>query len=445
MDGRQGVDDEIQEEDTDDAEPEPVAERGSDEGMGEAEERPTRAPPARVLDIQAGEMANPFGGVQDMAARLGAGDKEPAQGLATEEPHASPVRSSKRRRRSSALPALPRPESPASPPPRGDGLAGLDADPLAPLPDPITARLLTLSEAEALMDIFYSGSADFINAYDRARDTLPALRARSGFSLSAVLMVGARVRDGPRPSALQRALVAHTQRMAMRTLVAPPGASGGGVEDVKALILLAAFSENGWLVAGHAVRLAVELGLDRAFGELVRRGMGRAEETWERRESRGGGRGEDEGEARDGAEREEGHTQSSRAPLESDRPLVEATRVWYAVYRLEHQMSYGMGRPAIVREDTTIHNARLLLDHPLALDSDMRLVYAVELLALRAPLHVDLTAGADADEPLGAETLARLRWANEQFDAWERYWAGVLDARYGEEGTGFVRESCEYT
>lgn len=46
-------------------------------------------------------------------------------------------------------------------------------------------------------------------------------------------------------------------------------------------------------------------------------------------------------------------------------------------------MSYGLGRPAIVREDATIHRARLLLDHPLALDSDARLIYAVELLSIR--------------------------------------------------------------
>jgi len=96
-----------------------------------------------------------------------------------------------------------------------------------------------------------------------------------------------------------------------------------------------------------------------------------------------------------------------------------------------------MGRPAIVREDSTIHNCRLLLDHPLALDSDVRLVYAVELIALRAPLHVELTATPDL--PLDAATLARLRWANEQFDAWEKHWADELVARYGP--SGFVHES----
>lgn len=119
-------------------------------------------------------------------------------------------------------------------------------------------------------------------------------------------------------------------------------------------------------------------------------------------------------------------------------------------------MSYGLGRPAIVREDATIHRARLLLDHPLALDSDARLIYAVELLSIRglsrallnlrqmtddfaAPLHVELTATPDL--PLDTATLARLRWANEQFDAWEDHWDQVLIARG--ENASFIRESRE--
>lgn len=103
-------------------------------------------------------------------------------------------------------------------------------------------------------------------------------------------------------------------------------------------------------------------------------------------------------------------------------------------------MSYGLGRPAIVREDGTIHNCRLLLDHPLSLESDVRLIYSVELLALRAPLHVELTAAPD--EPLDTATLARLRWANDQFDAWERYWDDILFARYAPtNNTTFVHDS----
>jgi hypothetical protein len=54
------------------------------------------------------------------------------------------------------------------------------------------------------------------------------------------------------------------------------------------------------------------------------------------------------------------------------------------------RMAYGMGRPAILREDETIHQCRRLLEHPMSITSDARLVSTVELMALRGksvPLH----------------------------------------------------------
>ena len=96
-----------------------------------------------------------------------------------------------------------------------------------------------------------------------------------------------------------------------------------------------------------------------------------------------------------------------------------------------------MGRPAILREDEAIHNCRRLLEHPLSITSDSRLVSTVELTALRgeacgsvrealtaAPLHVELTASPDL--PLTENTLRRLKQANSDFDAWERYWDRIL-------------------
>ncbi|KAL1405753.1 hypothetical protein Q8F55_007426 [Vanrija albida] len=220
--------------------------------------------------------------------------------------------------------------------------------------DPVSAGALSEAEGRALVRAFYAGPSGYINAYDPAVDGFDALRRRSAFSLTAVMLVGARARDGARVSAAQGACRAAAETMAAGTLL-----RGGDVEAVKALVLLAAFGDNGWLLAGHAV------------------------------------------------------------------------------YRLEHQMSYGAGRAAVVREDEGILRARELLAHPLALESDTRLVYAVELLALRAPLHVELSAAPDA--PLTPATLARLRWANDQFDAWERHWAEVLAADGRD--VGFVRES----
>lgn len=51
-------------------------------------------------------------------------------------------------------------------------------------------------------------------------------------------------------------------------------------------------------------------------------------------------------------------------------------------------MAYGMGRPAILREDESIHQCRRLLEHPLSIMSDARLVSTVELTALRGKLEL---------------------------------------------------------
>jgi hypothetical protein len=128
-------------------------------------------------------------------------------------------------------------------------------------------------------------------------------------------------------------------------------------------------------------------------------------------------------------------------------------------------MAYGMGRPAILREDETIHQCRRLLEHPLSITSDARLVSTVELTALRgmfargypaeqiAPLHIELTAAPDL--PIAENTLKRLKQANSDFDAWEKYWDKILCGsfdliwlihlaeRFGKGRGDFFRESRE--
>lgn len=102
-------------------------------------------------------------------------------------------------------------------------------------------------------------------------------------------------------------------------------------------------------------------------------------------------------------------------------------------------MAYGMGRPAILREDETIAHCRRLLEHPLSITSDARLISTVELTALRAPLHIELTASPDV--PIDHSTLHRLKQANAEFDSWERYWDHVLAERFGKGKADFYRES----
>lgn len=63
-------------------------------------------------------------------------------------------------------------------------------------------------------------------------------------------------------------------------------------------VLMAAFNENGWMPGGHAVRMAVDMGINRSFVALLRSGMGKGKSPEE---------------------------------LEEERHLVVQSRVWFCV------------------------------------------------------------------------------------------------------------------
>lgn len=270
-------------------------------------------------------------------------------------------------------------------------------------PDAVELGIVSEEEGRELMSIYYSGSSNFIPCYDPSFDTWESLKVRSPFSITTIVLVGARVRDGGGPaSEVQRRCREHAQEVAQNTMFNPVAR----VEAVQAMSTLAGFSDNGWLPGGHAVRMAVDMGINKSFIKLLRSGMGKGK---------------------------------TPEQLEEERPLVVHSRVWFCLYLMEHQMAYGMGRPAILREDESIHQCRRLLEHPLSITSDARLISTVELTALRAPLHIELTASPDL--PIEQSTLKRLKQANHEFDSWERYWDRVLSDRFGKARGDFYRES----
>ncbi|WWD15975.1 hypothetical protein CI109_100399 [Kwoniella shandongensis] len=270
-------------------------------------------------------------------------------------------------------------------------------------PDVVTEGFVTEEEGKEMMRLYYAGSSNFIPCFDPNVDTWDSLRARSPFSITSIIFVGARVRDGGGPpSEVQKACRAHAEKIAVGTLFHPVNR----IEAVQGMILLAAFKDGGWLPGGHAVRMGIDMGINRSFIHLLRTGMGKGKSPEE---------------------------------LEQERSLVVHSRTWFCLYLMEHQMAYGTGRPAIIREDETIHQCRRLLEHPLSITSDARLVSTVELTALRSPLHIELTASPDL--PIAESTLKRLKQANQDFDAWERYWDRVLSDRFGKGRGDFFRES----
>jgi len=176
------------------------------------------------------------------------------------------------------------------------------------------------------------------------------------------------------------------------------------VEAVQAMILVSGWSDNGWLSGGHAVRMALEVSLHKAWPKLLRRIEGNK--------------------ASDGPE---------------DRELVIAARTWFCLYLFEHQMSYGTGRPAILTDNESIWQCSLLLRHPLTIEDDMRLVSMVELMAIRERITNHLSPFLHG--PVDERTFEILRSANAEFAHWYQTWDQSFSQKY--EDATFYRQSLQ--
>ena len=94
-------------------------------------------------------------------------------------------------------------------------------------------------------------------------------------------------------------------------------------------------------------------------------------------------------------------------------------------------MSYGTGRPAILKDDESIWQCRLLLQHPLAIEDDMRLVSTVELMAIREYVHNKLSP---FDRPADEVTFGVLQRADSDFQNWYKTWDQAFSQKYEDAG-----------
>jgi hypothetical protein len=113
---------------------------------------------------------------------------------------------------------------------------------------------------------FFSGCHLFIPLFDPTTDTYEALSERSPWTLDAILAVASKIRSGTGPlSPTFYRCLEEAQGIARSSLFGPVVRK----EAVMGMLLLAAWSTNGWLPSGHAMRMALDLGLQRALEKLV--------------------------------------------------------------------------------------------------------------------------------------------------------------------------------
>ncbi|KAL0955830.1 hypothetical protein HGRIS_002032 [Hohenbuehelia grisea] len=242
-------------------------------------------------------------------------------------------------------------------------------------PHVVEKGLVSDAEARELYHIFFAGCHLFIPLFDPAYDTYESLMERTPWTFDAILAVASKIRsgNGPLSSTFYKCLE-EAQGIARSSLFGPVVRK----EAVQGMLLLAAWSTNGWLPSGHAMRMALDLGLHRALEKL-------ADDTGKQR------------------------TQ------EEERDLVVSARIWLCLYWFDHQMSLGTGRPIVLRDENSIRHCRLLLKHPMASPTDVRLVSLVELIAQKTQIYETL---APLNGQVNHNTLAFIRRANVALDKW---------------------------
>lgn len=102
--------------------------------------------------------------------------------------------------------------------------------------------------------------------FDPSYDTFESLMERTPWTFDSILAVAAKIRggNGP-PSPTFYKCLDEAQGIARSSLFGPIVRK----EAVQGMLLLAAWSTNGWLPSGHAMRMALDLGLNRALEKLA--------------------------------------------------------------------------------------------------------------------------------------------------------------------------------
>ena len=102
---------------------------------------------------------------------------------------------------------------------------------------------------------------------------------RTPWTFDAILAVAAKIRSGTGPliPAFYKCLE-EAQGIARSSLFGPVVRK----EAVQGMLLLAAWSTNGWLPSGHAMRMALDLGLHRALEKLADHGEKKRSDEEER-------------------------------------------------------------------------------------------------------------------------------------------------------------------
>ncbi|KDE05834.1 hypothetical protein MVLG_03778 [Microbotryum lychnidis-dioicae p1A1 Lamole] len=261
------------------------------------------------------------------------------------------------------------------------------------IPDIIDKGVLDEIMARDLHAVYFSGSHRVLACFDPRYDTYDSIRKRSPFLLAAICAVGSRVQDGGGAiSPLSIRLRAEVEYLAKETLFHKVE----GLEMIQAMVVTSGWSSEGFLSGGLALRMAVELDVHKVFRRLAAR-------------------------------------RAQHADPNEERSLVAAARLYASLFVLDFQTSIGAGRPPMLRaeqEHSLTMFRTLLLDHPLSVKTDARVVSTAEMLMHQARITDALR---EQDPNKGDAALDMLLKGRSDLEGWYNEWCEIMRQRHPEE------------
>lgn len=268
-------------------------------------------------------------------------------------------------------------------------------------PDVIEKGLVTDAVGRHIFSFYFAHCHVFFPILDEKEDTWEAMRQRTPWTIDSILATAAS--RMPDPSTDVAAAAEHSKEeaegIARSSLFGPTVRK----EGVQAMALLAAFSANGYLATGHALRMTYELGLHRALDKI----MAGAEKGKVRRE-------------------------------DEEKDLLASSRIFLGLYWLDFVLSTGSGRPHFCDEEL-VGTERLaaMLRHPLSIDTDISLVANIELISIRSRIDTMMRGSTSFD----SRTADFARRSSRDLTGWFKKWDSALAERY--DATSFERRYDE--
>ena len=265
--------------------------------------------------------------------------------------------------------------------------------------DIVSRNLVTLDSAVSYFENFFMGCDRFVPVFDPHFDTFDSVRARSSILFDTMCTVGCRIATGT-SSPIHQLLNKDSKSRICDVLV---GSVTPSLESVQALLIVASYSEKGWVLTSVATRLALYLDLPGAYEGAIRyaASMGLpVPRSWP--------------------------ANTEVTTSESARAVFRKARTWLGLFVLEHIFSIDSGKAPGIEAQANLRRCRVLVSHPCRTSLDLRLLSQVELNSLRAIPHSKLSTLNNVPD---TELATFIQGMKIDLDIWLEDWLQIMLTR----------------